>query len=194
MKPASPCWMRIPANPAAFAPCPPTRHTRASRWTAIPSISPTARRFTAPRRCCPTCWTISRMMRNWRFCRITRRFSRIRHTQRRRRRFWTTKRFTCSTAPPCPPLEQKQAEDILADARAALHQIPPNVYSAVEIATYHARLNHTHLLESSFWVSGDQHVSTLRQRLLDGECTVETFVQELTRIVQMMTLENGVCS
>lgn len=92
------------------------------------------------------------------------------------------------------PLEQKQAEDILADARAALHQIPPNVYSAVEIATYHARLNHAHLLESSFWVSGDQHVSTLRQRLLDGECTVETFVQELTRIVQMMTLENGVSS
>ena len=103
MKPASPCWMRIPANPAAFAPCPPTRHTRASRWTAIPSISPTARRFTAPRRCCPTCWTISRMMRNWRFCRITRRFSRIRHTQSQRRRFWTTKRFTRSTAPPCPP-------------------------------------------------------------------------------------------
>ena len=92
------------------------------------------------------------------------------------------------------PLEQKQAEDILADARAALHQIPPDVYSATEIATYHARLNHTHLLESSFWVSGDQHVSTLRQRLLDGECTVETFVQELTRIVQMMTLENGVSS
>lgn len=91
-------------------------------------------------------------------------------------------------------LEQKQAEDILADARAALHQIPPNVYSAAEIATYHARLNHAHLLESSFWVSGDQHVSTLRQRLLDGECTVETFVQELTRIVQMMTLENGVSS
>ena len=27
------------------------------------------------------------------------------------------------------PLEQKQAEDILADARAALHQIPPNVYN-----------------------------------------------------------------
>ena len=51
-----------------------------------------------------------------------------------------------------------------------------------------------HLLESSFWVSGDQHVSTLRQRLLDGECTVETFVQELTRIVQMMTLENGAAS
>lgn len=92
------------------------------------------------------------------------------------------------------PLEQKQAEDILADARAALHQIPPNVYSAVEIATYHARLNHAYLLESSFWVSGDQHVSALRQRLLDGECTVETFVQELTRIVQMMTLENGVAS
>lgn len=92
------------------------------------------------------------------------------------------------------PLEQKQAEDILTDARAALHQIPPNVYSAAEIATYHARLNHTHLLESSFWVSGDQHVSTLRQRLLDGECTVETFVQELTRIVQMMTLESGVSS
>lgn len=92
------------------------------------------------------------------------------------------------------PLEQKQAEDILADARAALHQIPPDVYSAAEIATYHARLNHAHLLESSFWVSGDQHVSTLRQRLLDGECTVETFVQELTRIVQMMTLENGVSS
>lgn len=92
------------------------------------------------------------------------------------------------------PLEQKQAEDILTDARAALHQIPPNVYSAAEIATYHARLNHTHLLESSFWVSGDQHVSTLRQRLLDGECTVETFVQELTRIVQMMTLENGAAS
>lgn len=92
------------------------------------------------------------------------------------------------------PLEQKQAEDILADARAALHQIPPNVYSAAEIATYHARLNHAHLLESSFWVSGDQHVSTLRQRLLDGECTVETFVQELTRIVQMMTLENGASS
>lgn len=92
------------------------------------------------------------------------------------------------------PLEQKHAEDILADARAALHQIPPNVYSAAEIATYHARLNHAHLLESSFWVSGDQHVSTLRQRLLDGECTVETFVQELTRIVQMMTLENGVSS
>lgn len=92
------------------------------------------------------------------------------------------------------PLEQKQAEDILTDARAALHQIPPNVYSAAEIATYHARLNHAHLLESSFWVSGDQHVSTLRQRLLDGECTVETFVQELTRIVQMMTLENGVSS
>lgn len=92
------------------------------------------------------------------------------------------------------PLEQKQAEDILADARAALHQIPPDVYSAAEIATYHARLNHAHLLESSFWVSGDQHVSTLRQRLLDGECTVETFVQELTRIVQMMTLENGASS
>lgn len=92
------------------------------------------------------------------------------------------------------PLEQKQAEDILADARAALHQIPPDVYSVAEIATYHARLNHAHLLESSFWVSGDQHVSTLRQRLLDGECTVETFVQELTRIVQMMTLENGVSS
>ena len=92
------------------------------------------------------------------------------------------------------PLEQKQAEDMLTDARAALHQIPPNVYSAAEIATYHARLNHAHLLESSFWVSGDQHVSTLRQRLLDGECTVETFVQELTRIVQMMTLENGVSS
>lgn len=92
------------------------------------------------------------------------------------------------------PLEQKQAEDILTDEHAALHQIPPNVYSAAEIAAYHARLNHTHLLESSFWVSGDQHVSTLRQRLLDGECTVETFVQELTRIVQMMTLENGVSS
>lgn len=92
------------------------------------------------------------------------------------------------------PLEQKQAEDMLTDARAALHQIPPNVYSAAEIATYHARLKHAHLLESSFWVSGDQHVSTLRQRLLDGECTVETFVQELTRIVQMMTLENGVSS
>lgn len=92
------------------------------------------------------------------------------------------------------PLEQKQAEDILADARAALHQIPPDVYSAAEIATYHARLNHAHLLESSFWVSGDQHVSTLQQRLLDGECTVETFVQELTRIVQMMTLENGASS
>jgi len=92
------------------------------------------------------------------------------------------------------PLEQKQAEDILADARAALHQIPPDVYSVAEIATYHARLNHAYLLESSFWVSGDQHVSALRQRLLDRECTVETFVQELTRIVQMMTLENGVSS
>lgn len=92
------------------------------------------------------------------------------------------------------PLEQKQAEDMLTDARTALHQIPPNVYSAAEIATYHARLNHAHLLESSFWVSGDQHVFTLRQRLLDGECTVETFVQELTRIVQMMTLENGASS
>lgn len=92
------------------------------------------------------------------------------------------------------PLEQKQEEDILTDARATLHQIPPNVYSAAEIATYHARLNHAYLLESSFWVSGDQHVSTLRQRLLDGECTVETFVQELTRIVQMMTLENDVSS
>lgn len=91
-------------------------------------------------------------------------------------------------------MEQKHAEDILADARAALHQIPPDVYSATEIATYHARLNHAHLLESSFWVSGDQHVSALRQRLLDGECTVETFVQELTRIVQMMTLENGASS
>lgn len=92
------------------------------------------------------------------------------------------------------PLEQKQAEDVLADEHAALHQIPPDVYSAAEIATYHARLNHAYLLESSFWVSGDQHVSTLRQRLLDSECTVETFVQELTRIVQMMTLENGVSS
>lgn len=89
------------------------------------------------------------------------------------------------------PLEQKQAEDALADEHAALGQIPPNVYSAAEIETYHARLNHAHMLESSFWVSGDQHVSALRQRLLDGECTVETFVQELTRIVQMMTLENG---
>lgn len=89
------------------------------------------------------------------------------------------------------PLEQKQAEDALADAHAALNQIPPNVYSAADIETYHARLNHAHMLESSFWVSGDQHVSALRQRLLDGECTVETFVQELTRIVQMMTLENG---
>ncbi len=135
------------------------------------------------------------MMRSWRFCRITRRFSRIRHTQRRRRSFflddealYTQYRATLS------PLEQKQAEDVLADEHAALAQIPPNVYSAEEIATYHARLNHAHLLESSFWVSGDQHVSTLRQRLLDGECTVETFVQELTRIVQMMTLENGASS
>ena len=87
--------------------------------------------------------------------------------------------------------EQMQFADELEDLRAALNQIPPNVYSAAEIETYHARLNHAHMLESSFWVSSDQHVSALRQRLLDGECTVETFVQELTRIVQMMTLENG---
>lgn len=90
------------------------------------------------------------------------------------------------------PLEQKQAEEQLADARAALAEIPLNLYSAEEIAVYHAQMSHAHMLSSSFWVSGDQHLASLRQRFLDGECDTEAFVAELTQIVQMMTLENGI--
>lgn len=47
-----------------LAPCPPTRNTQASRWTALPSISPTARRFTAPRRPMML-WNPSAICRRW---------------------------------------------------------------------------------------------------------------------------------
>lgn len=40
------------------------KHMRASRWTAIPSISPTARRFTAPRRPMML-WNPSAICRRW---------------------------------------------------------------------------------------------------------------------------------
>ena len=58
-----PRFMPDAAN-ALLLPGPPTRHTRASRWTAIPSISPMARRFTAPRRPMML-WNPSAICRRW---------------------------------------------------------------------------------------------------------------------------------
>lgn len=57
-------WALVLSAEQISAACPPTRHTRASRWTAIPSISPMARRFTAPRRPMML-WNPSAICRRW---------------------------------------------------------------------------------------------------------------------------------
>ncbi len=79
----------------------------------------------------------------------------------------------------------------LAEARSELTQLSPYRYSPEEIAAWHKTVSQLRLLEVTLFSGDDASAETLMRRFLDGELDTAQFVQQLTRIVQMMLLENA---
>jgi hypothetical protein len=52
-------------------------------------------------------------------------------------------------------------------------------------------MENVRIIESTVFYGDDNEASTLVNRYMDGNITVDQFVRELTRIVQMMIMENS---
>lgn len=83
-----------------------------------------------------------------------------------------------------------EAELNLAEMRTELATLSPYRYSPEEIEAWHDTVSRLHLVETTLFSGEDNSVETLIRRFLDGELETAQFVQQLTRIVDMMRLEN----
>ena len=70
-------------------------------------------------------------------------------------------------------------------------RLSPYLYTTEDIRLYDSQVENVRIIESTVFYGDDNEASTLVNRYMDGNITVDQFVRELTRIVQMMIMENS---
>lgn len=87
--------------------------------------------------------------------------------------------------------EKRDYEDSIKYIEEALSDMSPWLYVTEDILVYDGLMEHFHLMETTVFYGDSSEAATLLTRFIDGNIGVDQFVRELTRIVQMMILENS---
>lgn len=87
--------------------------------------------------------------------------------------------------------EKRDYQETITNLENALKNLSPYEYTTENILLYDAQVTHVAIIESSVFYGDENEATTLINRYMDGNITVDQFVRELTRIVQMMILENS---
>lgn len=87
--------------------------------------------------------------------------------------------------------EKRDYQETIQNLTDALNRLSPYQYTTENILLYDAQMENVRIIESTVFYGDDNEASTLVNRYMDGNITVDQFVRELTRIVQMMIMENS---
>ena len=87
--------------------------------------------------------------------------------------------------------EKRDYQETITTLQNALERLSPYEYTTEKILLYDEQMTHVTIIETTVFYGEENEASTLINRYMDGNITVDQFVRELTRIVQMMILENS---
>ena len=87
--------------------------------------------------------------------------------------------------------EKRDYQEAIQNLTDALTRLSPYQYTTEDILLYDSQMENVRIIESTVFYGDDNEASTLVNRYMDGNITVDQFVRELTRIVQMMIMENS---
>lgn len=87
--------------------------------------------------------------------------------------------------------EKRDYQETIQNLTDALARLSPYQYTTENILLYDSQMENVRIIESTVFYGDDNEASTLVNRYMDGNITVDQFVRELTRIVQMMIMENS---
>lgn len=87
--------------------------------------------------------------------------------------------------------EKRDYQETIQNLTDALARLSPYQYTTENILLYDSQMENVRIIESTVFYGDDNEASTLVKRYMDGNITVDQFVRELTRIVQMMIMENS---
>lgn len=87
--------------------------------------------------------------------------------------------------------EKRDYEETIEFMQERLDALSPWLYTTEDILIYHSQMEHFRLMDATAFTTDSTEITTLFNRFLDGNINAEQFVRELTRIVQMITLENS---
>lgn len=87
--------------------------------------------------------------------------------------------------------EKRDYQEAIQNLTDALTRLSPYQYTTENILLYDSQMENVRIIESTVFYGDDNEASTLVKRYMDGNITVDQFVRELTRIVQMMIMENS---
>ena len=87
--------------------------------------------------------------------------------------------------------EKRDYQETIQNLKDALSRLSPYQYTTENILLYDSQMENVRIIESTVFYGDDNEASTLVNRYMDGNITVDQFVRELTRIVQMMIMENS---
>ena len=87
--------------------------------------------------------------------------------------------------------EKRDYQETIQSLQDALTRLSPYQYTTESILLYDSQMESVRIIESTVFYGDDNEASTLVNRYMDGNITVDQFVRELTRIVQMMIMENS---
>lgn len=87
--------------------------------------------------------------------------------------------------------EKRDYQEAIQNLTDALTRLSPYQYTTEDILLYDSQMENVRIIESTVFYGDDNEASTLVKRYMDGNITVDQFVRELTRIVQMMIMENS---
>lgn len=87
--------------------------------------------------------------------------------------------------------EKRDYQEAIQNLTDALARLSPYQYTTENILLYDSQMENVRIIESTVFYGDDNEASTLVKRYMDGNITVDQFVRELTRIVQMMIMENS---
>ena len=87
--------------------------------------------------------------------------------------------------------EKRDYQETIQNLTDALARLSPYQYTTENILHYDSQMENVRIIASTVFYGDDNEASTLVHRYMDGNITVDQFVRELTRIVQMMIMENS---
>lgn len=87
--------------------------------------------------------------------------------------------------------DKRDFEETIEFFQQEIENLSPWLYTTENILAYHSQMEHFRIMDATAFSDDNTEISTLLIRFLGGNINSEQFVRELTRIVQMITLENS---
>lgn len=87
--------------------------------------------------------------------------------------------------------DKRDFEETIEFFQQKIENLSPWLYTTESILAYHSQMEHFRVMDATAFSGDNTEISTLLLRFLDGNMDTDQFVRELTRIVQMIMMENS---